>query len=311
MKYQCSIISAGEGVDFYSERDLYSAFNQLSILADHLDFLVLHKPTNSGYKLFFCDSDENSVNYYGHECQVNYPWAMMNGGETLLYAAYPLLEDQRQSKNWLTAYSAAVSIDSSGILLLGKSGAGKTSIAVDLCRRYGAELIGNDLIILGLQGEHLMVKAGTKFLFLRYESVKRSLPDLINVFPRVPTESWLYKIKIKPEDVGVNIRVAPANIKQVYTVHVDEGFSSLYVQDEQNLAAKLFLIENFSRYIRGSCLNILGGDNFEQLGFVPSYDKKEYFLFRRKLVDLVLSKTKYISGPLNLVTEYIFKNKHF
>jgi hypothetical protein len=309
MKYQCSIVSAGEGVDFYSERDLYSTFKEPAMLADHLDFLVLDKPTNSGYKLFFCDSAESFVNYCGHECRVNYPWIMMNGGETLLYAAYPLLEDQRQSKNWLTAYSAAVSIDDSGILLLGKSGAGKTSVAVDLCRRYGAELIGNDLIILGLQEEHLIVKAGTKFLFLRYESVKKSLPDLINIFPRVPAEPWLYKIKVKPEDVGINIRMAPANIKQVYTVHVDESFSSLYVQDEQNLAAKLFLIENFSRYIKGSCLNILGGNNFKELDFVPSYDKKEYFLFRSKLADLVLTKTKYISGPLNLVTNYIFKNQ--
>jgi len=234
---------------------------------------------------------------------------MMNSGETLLYAAYPLLEDQRQSKNWLTAYSAAVSVDDSGILLLGKSGAGKTSVAVDLCRRYGAELIGNDLIILGLRDEQLIVKAGTKFLFLRYESVKKSLPDMINVFPRVPVEPWLYKIKIKPEDVGVNIRIAPASIKQVYNVHVDESFSSLYVQGEQNLATKLFLIENFSRYIKGSCLNILGGSDFKELAFVPSYDKKEYFLFRSKLADLVLAKTKYISGPLNLVTDYIFKNQ--
>jgi len=309
MKYQCSIISAGEGVDFYSERDLYSVFNSPSMLADHLDFLVLRNPTNSGYKLFFSDSTENSVSYVGHECKISYPWAMMNGGESLLYAAYPLFEDQRQGKNWLTAYSAAVSIGNKGILLLGKSGAGKTSVAIDLCRRYGAELIGNDLTILGLHREHLIVKAGTKFLFLRYESIKKSLPDLISLFPKTPAEPWLYKIKVKPQDVGINTRVAPTSIKQVYTVHVDENSSSLYVQAEQNLAAKLFLIENFSRYIRGSCLNILGGENFEQLGFVPSYDREEHFLFRSKLVDLVLAKTKYISGPLNLVTDYIFENQ--
>ena len=308
MKYQCSIVSAGEGVDFYSDYDLYSAFNQPAILADHLDFLMLNKPTNSGYKLFFYNSDVSCVSYLAKECHVSYPWKMMNEGETLLYAAYPLFEDQRQSKKWLTAYSAAVSMGNSGILLLGKSGAGKTSVAVDLCRRYGAKLIGNDLIILGLHGEDMVVKAGTKFLYLRYESVKKSLPDLINVFPITPVEPWLHKIKIKPEDVGVDTISTPVNIKRVYTVHVDESFTSLYVQSEQNLAAKLFLIENFSRYIKGSCLNILGGDNFMQLSFIPSYDKKEYFLFRSKLVDLVLAKTKYISGPLNLVTNYINNN---
>lgn len=309
MKYQCSVISAGEGVDFYSDHDLYPIFNSSTMLTDHLDFLVLNSPVGSGYKLYFRDSNENSIDYTDHECNISYPWAMMNGGETLLYAAYPLLEDQRQRNNWLTAYSAAVSIDDGGILLLGKSGAGKTSVAVDLCRRYGAELMGNDLTILGLHNEDLIVKAGTKFLFLRYESVKKSLPDLLSVFPKTPTEPWLYKIKVKPQDVGVNTRVAPTLIRQVYNVHVDENSSSFYVQAEQTLAAKLFLVENFSRYIRGSCLNILGGDKFEQLGYVPSFDKKEHFLFRSKLVDLVLAKTKYISGPLNLVTDYIFKSR--
>lgn len=305
MKFNCSVRSADEAIDFYSNRDLFLNFNKPSLLRDHLDFTVSKKPSNSGYKLFYNEDGDDSVIYSDKQCQLNYPWVKMNSGEALLYAAYPLFEAQRQCNQWLTAYSAAVSIGDTGILLLGKSGAGKTSVAVNLCRYYGAELIGNDLTIIGLQGGELFMKGGTKFLFFRFESVKKSLPDLINLFPKQPAEAWIYKIKVNPADIGINTRSLPAPINQIFSVHIDENFPSLYVQTSQSLATKLFLIENFSRYIKGSCINLLGGEELDQLGFIPSYDNEEFFLFRRKLIELVLTKTKYISGPLNLVTDYI------
>jgi len=308
MKFICSVASAGEAVDFYSNQDLLDFLNSPALLSDHLDFSVSKNPVNSGYKLFYSDSDLSSVIYSSKQCRLNYPWSKMNSGETLLYAAYPLFEAQRQSQGWLTAYSAAVSVGDNGILLLGKSGAGKTSIAVDLCRRYGAQLIGNDLTIIGRQAGKMFVKGGTKFLFLRFESVKRSLPDLIDLFPHQPIEPWLCKIKVNPAEIGVSVRTLPVEIKQIFSVHIDENLSSVHVQDSQGLATKLFLIENFSRYIRGSCINILGGTAFDQLGFIPSYDNERFFKFRCELIELVLEKTKYISGPLYLVTDYIIKN---
>ncbi len=229
----------------------------------------------------------------------------MNGGETLLYAAYPLLEVQRQRQQWLSAYAAAVSLGEHGVLLLGKSGAGKTSVVIDLCRRYGAQLIGNDLAILGLKEEDLFVKGGTKFLFLRFESIRRSLPDLIKLFPDRPSDGWSHKIKVDPETLGITARLSPAPVKLIVSLHIDDQLPALHVQAGENLATKLFLIENFSRYIKGSCSNVLGGEGFEQLGFIPSYDGLDFYDFRRNLVKVVLTRIKYVSGPLNLVTDYI------
>ena len=308
MKFRCSVLSVDEAVDFYSDGNLFDLLNKPSLLGDHIDFTVSDQPANSGYKIFYTNGYDNSVTYSRKQCHINYPWEQMNNGETLLYSTYPLLETQRQRNACVTAYSAAVSLNNDGLLLLGKSGAGKTSVAVDLCRRYGAQLVGNDLTILGLQEDSLFVKGGTKFFLLRFESIRKSLPDLISLFPNQAQESWLYKIKVEPEKLRIITRSHPVKIKRVFSLHVDEGLSSLHVQNDQNLATKLFLIENFSRYIKGSCVNILGGEKFNQLNFVPSYDTEIFFNFRRSLIDIIESKIKYISGPLNLVTDYIANN---
>ncbi|MFA5184266.1 MAG: hypothetical protein WC456_01950 [Patescibacteria group bacterium] len=307
MDFNCSIASDGEMIDFYSEVDLYSKLNQPKLLEDHLDFAVSQKYAQSEHKLYYydCSLDDAAVTYYEKSVCVSYPWAKMNRGETLLYAAYPLLELQRQKKRWLTAYSAAVSLAGSGILLLGKSGAGKTSVTIDLCRRYGAKLIGNDLTVLGRPEDSLLLKGGTKFFLLRLTSIRKSLPDLVRLFPPTDSEPWSHKIKVAPSELGIDTMLGRVPIRKIFSLHIDEEQSGLYYAHDQKLATKLFLIENFSRYIRGSCINVLGGEKFDQLSYVPSYDSSELFVFRRALIDAILAEIIYISGPLKLVSDYI------
>ena len=307
MNFRCSIVSAGEAVDFYSEEDLYLRLNQSRLLADHLDIAVNQKPTQSEYTLHYCNCglDDAAVVYHEKSCYISYPWVKMNKGETLLYAAYPLIELQRQKKRWLTAYSAAVSLAGSGIFLLGKSGAGKTSVTIDLCRRYGAKLIGNDLTILGQPDDDLLLKGGTKFFLLRLTSIRKSLPDLASLFPKTDSEPWSNKIKVDPSELNIDIVTGQIPVKKIFSLHIDEEQPGLYFARDQKLATKLFLIENFSRYIRGSCINVLGGENFDQLGYIPSYDHSGLFVFRRALIDSIMEKIIYISGPLKLVSDYI------
>lgn len=306
-QFSCSVSSGDEAVDFFSAHNLYHSFTQPEFMAEHLDFLISRQPANSGYRLEYDDySGQDPAIVYGEKtCLISQPWEKMNKGETLLYASYPLLEVQRQHNSWLTAYSAAVSLDDSGILLLGKSGAGKTSVAIDLARRYDAKLIGNDLTIIGKPEDRLLIKGGTKFLFLRLTSIRKSLPDLVSLFPGQEREPWRYKIKVKPEDLEIQTRVSPVAVKKIFSLHIDEEQTNLYFANDQKLATKLFLIENFSRYIRGSCINVLGGADSEQLGYIPSYDREELFAFRRDLVEEIIQKIIYISGPLKLVTDYI------
>ncbi len=308
MNNYCSIISLGASVDLQSDRDLFSFLNTAERLRDHPDFKMSPQRQLSGYSLLYKPAEKISVVYGPGKCFIQAPWSLMNGGETLLYASYPLLEHQRQISGWLTGYGAAVCLSGKGIMLFGKSGAGKTSVAIDLCRRYGAELMANDLAIIGQRQGAPFVKGGTKFLFLRLESIRRALPDLMRFFPEKRPDPWLYKVKIDPSSLGINCRDEMAPINKAFSLHVDENQSSLYVRQERSLAFKLFLIENFSRYIKGSCINVLSEEPFSQLGFIPSYDSQEIFLFRRDFLELILDRIVYISGPLRLVTDYIKEN---
>jgi len=278
-----------------------------SLLRDHIAFSISKTTPSSQFRVEYSDSTVKSIVYTENVCYIKYPWKLMNNGETLLYAAYPFLEAQRQVHSWLTAYSAAVSLDGRGILLLGKSGAGKTSVALDMCIRYKAKIIGNDLVILGIQKDGIYAKAGTKFFYLRYESIKRGLPDLLKYFPVNPEETWLCKKKINPDELLINKENSSVKIYSSFLVHVDNNLSSIYVKKDNNLATKLFLIENFSRYIRGSCINVLGGERFEELGFIPSYDQISFHAFRKDLANRIISGLNYISGPVNQITDYIVK----
>lgn len=307
-QYTCSITSAEEAVNFLSDIDLFPYFSKEEFLREHLDLMVSRNCAETIFRIRYKNAASESLKYSKKEGYLTYPWDKMDNGHMLIYASYPFIELQRQINGYVTAHAATVVLDGKAVLLLGKIGAGKTSISIDLCRRYKAAIAGNDIVVIGLKNGELRVKGGTKFFFLRYESVKRNLPDLLCFFPKRPEDTWLCKIKIKPENIGVAVQRGEVAIKNVYLVHIDESSSSLFVKSDDTLVTKIFLNENFSRYIRGTCLSILGGANLDILGFVPSYDRVELFEFRKRLISIIMDKIQYISGPLEAVTDYIVQN---
>lgn len=307
-QYTCSITSIEETVNFISGIDLFPYFSREEFLREHLDLRVSRNCMETPFMIQYKNAAFESLKYSKRKGYLTYPWDKMDNGHMLVYASYPFVELQRQINSCVTAHAATVALDGKAVLLLGKVGAGKTSISIDLCRRYKAAIVGNDIVVIGLKNGELCVKGGTKFFFLRYESVKRNLPDLLHFFPKNPEDTWLCKIKIKPEDIGVAVQQEKVMVEKVYMVHIDGSSSSLFVKNDDTLVTKLFLNENFSRYIRGTCLSVFGGVNLDILGFVPSYDRAELFEFRKKLISVIMGSIRYISGPLEAVTDYIAQN---
>lgn len=305
--YTCSVISAKEGVNFHSNVDLFSHFTQKNFQREHLDPVISRKLLPTPFKVNYRDGAAETLVYLEKEVHVEYPWSKMCNGNTLMYLAYPFIELQRQVRGYVTAHSAAVTINGKGILLLGKIGAGKTTLSIDLCRRYGAELIGNDITVVGLRSGRVFLENGSRFLFLRQESVRRNLPDLLSFFPKETDDAWLSKIRIDPEEIGIKIRIGSTQAQKICIVHVDENLPSVYAKRDASLVTKLFLNENFSRYIRATCLAMLGGEELDFLGYVPSYDRIELFEFRKKLISAIIRRIEYISGPLKAVADYISK----
>lgn len=243
---------------------------------------------------------------YGTEfARVQFPWHLMQGGLTLLYLAYPLIERQRQTNSFLTAHAACVSTPQGGILILGKEGAGKSSVAISLCRNHDAKLVANDLTVIGLRDGRIISDGGTKFLFLRQESVKRNMPDLLPFFPETSKDTWLHKIRIAPNQVGITCETGSVPIKWIYQVHIDGDQQHVFHCPDVGLVTRLYLNENFSRYIRSTCNAVLSGDNYNFLGYIPSLDTPEFYSFRVRLIERILDELTYLSGPLSQVTDFI------
>ena len=55
-------------------------------------------------------------------------------------------------------HASAVCLDGQGVLLLGESGSGKSTVALNLIEKYGAELIGDDRIALFAEGAVLLAR---------------------------------------------------------------------------------------------------------------------------------------------------------
>lgn len=307
-QHVCSVLSCGVVVNFASSIDLYPLFNALSTSSYVPDMKVQNGRVASRPTLVYTDTTgDTHLRFASTRIEVGYPWEMMRAGEALLYLSYPLMELQRQKQSDLTAHAACVSIDEEGILLLGKEGSGKTSVAIDLCRRYGARLIANDLCVLGSRSDTVIARGGTRFFYLRRESMERNLPDLLRFFTRTSADPWLDKVKVAHGEIGVQCDETEVRIRSAFMLHVDGTKDSTVYMPADSLVTRLYLNENFSRYIRSSCTVMIGGSNLGYLGYIPSLDQKGFFPMRSRLMEGIIGgcALEYVSGPLGEVSEHI------
>lgn len=294
-------------MNFTSDVDLYPLFAKSGYSCFVPDFQASPSPSESVYRVVYRNSTEALLEFGKRSVDVHFPWNQMRNGETVLYLGYPLVELQRQQRSSLTAHAACVEINGRAVLLLGKEGAGKTTLALELCLRHSARLIANDLAVIGLAGEDLVALGGTKFFFLRYESIRRSQPQLLPFFPKSTVDPWLHKTKIQPEDLEIEVQQTNRPIVRAFMVHVDENQGEVYSDAANNLVTRLYLNENFSRYIRSTCTVMLGNDSYDLMGYIPSLDSKRLFEMRKSIIAAVLGQAdlRYVSGDSKSLADHI------
>lgn len=307
--YICTVVVDGLRVAFESSRDLAPVFLRLAETPAFLGFGIFPQISLGEYSVRYDESrDEISVEYSSKNVVIRAPWDAVQRGETLLYAALPFIELQWQQQGFVTIHAAAVSLNAKAVLILGKEGSGKTTTALSLCRSHGGRLIGNDLVVVGSVSENgeMVTRSGTKFLSFRRESIQRNIPDLLHLFPEGNEDSWLQKVLVHPPKVNIKMCDGEVSLGSAYFVHVDETKTDLFVKSANNVVNRLYLNENFSRYIRGTCIALLD-DKLRYLGYVPSFDSKVLFAKRAKLIERLFSEysMKFVSGPLGKVVDYI------
>lgn len=85
----------------------------------------------------------------------------------LSYLVLYVIQVCMQRRGLYYIHSAAVDIGGSGILLLGDSGAGKTTATLLACRDFSAHIIGDDSAIIGEKNNMAVTLAGNDTLFCR------------------------------------------------------------------------------------------------------------------------------------------------
>jgi hypothetical protein len=253
-----------------------------------------------------CEGDP-SVVFTGRQNAIAFLPSVVDthAASTVVYLSVGLLELSRQTHGYFTLHAAGAALkDDRGVLLLGKEGAGKTSTLIQLARRHGARIVGNDLIACG--GAPVELCAGTASLFLREASVDRSLSDV--GLPRPPRHSidpWRTKWRVDAHSLGFETATDVA-LAVVCFVHVEEEQREVRVaRADGDLAMTLHLHENASRYIRQTATPFLDPRTNCVLGYLPSLDSPDLHATRSALVEGLLAQAIYLSGPSAAIADAI------
>lgn len=231
-------------------------------------------------------------------------------GQAVLWTSYWLMEAQRQENSLFTLHSSALKIGDKGILLLGHSGAGKTTVMLDLCRKYNGQIVSNDLTIIGNESVsgRLELINGTKDLRLRLSSVSKNFPDLVNLFQGTNRSAWENKIAVNPEQIGLISCSEPNNLDAIFEIHLDSKEQDpLLVERDEGIPFLYRLYEDMSRIIRGSAISVFNREA-EFLGYMPSLDTEGRHNKRVDCINQMVKRKGIISvsgGNLDQVTETI------
>lgn len=232
-------------------------------------------------------------------------------GLALGYVGFWMMEAQRQKQSIFTMHSSALTVEDKGLLILGQAGSGKTTLLLDLCNKTEGEIISNDLTFVENTGNGRMnLIDGTKSISLRLSSIEANFPNLRSLFIDSRTSSWINKIIVGPEDIGIRKAVGIKKLDKIVEIHLDgKKTDPLKVSLLSNKEIKYRLYEDMSRIIRGSAISVFG-NNDQIIGYMPSLDDQEIHNNRIACIESMIDEAGiyHVSGGnLNEVSSAVYR----
>jgi hypothetical protein len=318
LPFKCNLKSPGASINLYTE------FNNLNfdqkgnknILSGMIPGWQLGTQSDEQSSSLFTLNNEESAFFYDQNTGRSFLSGKQedfSDGQTIGWAAYWMMEAQRQVKSLFTLHSSALTIDNKGVLLFGHSGSGKTSVMLDLCRRFGGEVQSNDLTVIGhnILSDNIDIIEGTREIRLRFSSISKNFSDLVPLFSdRTNISSWENKIIVTPEQLGLRSVLVPKNLVSIFEIHLDSKEQDpLLVKEETGKSIQYRLYEDMSRIVRGSAISIFNRNN-NILGYMPSLDTEEMHDKRVECIDCMVKRRGIISvsgGSLNDISKTIYR----
>lgn len=316
--FRCSVWMGKHSVNVYSEVSNFLPYFEglgVNYIPSFPGWCINRQPSKSEYSIIYQPREEASFEFD----QVKKTLKAFGDiedykdGQVLAYIGFWLMEAQRQAESMYTMHSSALSIDGKGILLFGHSGSGKTSLLLALGKKYGGEVVSNDLTVVSYDPDvqNMFLVDGTKEIRLRLASIKAKFPNLTKLFPNEGNLSpWDDKVAVYPEDVGMETNREPKPVKSAFLVHLDSnGTEDLVVYQENGISVRYTLYEDMSRIIRGSAISLFGRQS-NILGYIPSLDNPQLHQGRVEAIEFILKKIglwNISGGDIDQVCETIAK----
>lgn len=292
-------------IRFVSSLPISDYYEKNKEFLEFFDAKLIRENDESLPTLYYMDDPSESVYYQDGDIFVNYPKDKITPSN-ILYIGYQLLEREFGKKGLCTCHSSCVEKDGVATLFIGEAGAGKTSAAINLCINDDYSFISNDCSLIGLEDDKLKVFGGTKFIRLRYDSVEQNMPYLAHLFKNGDT-GWTNKLLVLAHDIGMEERYEPVEIKNVIFLHIDNRKDTLQVSPGDNWRNNFLLYQNLSSHIRGhaaTAVDYLG----HPIGFIPSFDDKETYDKRMRIIDTINGLENYYTVSGNLYDTIDFVN---
>jgi hypothetical protein len=275
-------------------------------------YRVLPQPADTEYSLWHYRGEEIRVTHLPEEKRVILYGAAdaFTEGEVVPYLAYGLLELAGAERGQATIHGAAVSRGDSCVLPLGKAGAGKTSLALELCLHHGYKLLANDLCVIELREGRLRIVAGTQHFFMRRAVVDELFPHLTNLAPPLvaPQQSrWDVRFSITPSEIGVETDLEPRTIDRAFVLQMIKDHPPLIVDEPPNVWKGLYLYDILARYIRKVTIPTVVRWNPPQMLYNPSYDQEAFHNLRLEIMRILIGDVRLqkLSGQLSQMVKYL------
>lgn len=131
--------------------------------------------------------------------------------------AFRALEDEQ----YVSFHSSSVEIDGKGYLLIGDSGAGKSTMALTLCKYFGARYISNDRIMVKIQNNEIHAIPFGMPIKINYGTLKtlgaeKHYENWDNIIPMVSKETFYeykgeHKLNLLPEELKKYLEIESGN----------------------------------------------------------------------------------------------------
>lgn len=195
-------------------------------------------------------------------------------GTSLVYlaeylAACTLAEQQG---NFLTHAAATYNPETDrSQILFGEKGAGKTTLAIRVCKEGGHQIIGNDQIYIGSNKRDVRVMGGNGWFNVRQTAIASDeyLKQAITVGDndgRKP--AWNDKIRLNPDQLDITQKMGLTVVGNIFHVRIDHTQKGLHTAPWSGVQQNLILHERLGRHISGQATP-LQDDTGNYLGSLP------------------------------------------